>query len=91
MARHDRKRPQTDRAPSDRGDPDIAATLLLRAAFRDNSSGVVLFSSIHPSRIRSAATTLERFHPSEDLALDAFLHMVDGELRTVPDNERGRS
>lgn len=73
---------------ADCGDPDIAATILLRAAFRDNSSGVVLFSSIHPSRVRSAATTLEKFHPSEIPALDAFLQMVDAELRTLPDAGR---
>jgi hypothetical protein len=69
---------------ADCGDPEVAAIFLLRAALRANSSGVVLFSSTHRSHIRTAAATLEIFHSSEDPALDAFLHMVDAELRQAP-------
>jgi D-threo-aldose 1-dehydrogenase len=73
---------------ADCGNLDIAASFLLRAALRDNSSGVVLFSTTYPSRVRSAVTALEMFHSSEDPALDAFLQMVDAELRKIPDLER---
>jgi diketogulonate reductase-like aldo/keto reductase len=70
---------------ADCGDPDIAASFLLRAAVQGNSSGVVLFSTNNPARIHSAAATLEMFHSSEDPALDAFLRIVDSELRKIPD------
>jgi D-threo-aldose 1-dehydrogenase len=75
---------------ADCGDPGVAASFLLRAALRDNSSGVVLFSSTHLPHIRGTAATLGESQP-EDPALDAFLHMVDTELRQVPDPERERS
>ena len=77
---------------ADCGDPEVATSFLLRAALRDNASGVVLFSSTRPSHIRGAVTVLEAaFHSPEDPALDAFLHMVDVELRQVPEGERERS
>lgn len=82
-----RRRRWEETVGADCGDPGIAASFLLRAALQDNRSGVVLFSSTHPSHIRSAASTLEVFHGSEDPALDAFLHMVDAELRQVSDPE----
>ena len=44
---------------ADCADPDVAASFLLRAAFRANSSGVVLFSTAHTSRIRGATAALE--------------------------------
>jgi D-threo-aldose 1-dehydrogenase len=53
------------------------ASLLLRAAFRANSSGVVLFSTGKPTRIRSAVAELQRLHMSEAIDLDAFLRLVD--------------
>jgi D-threo-aldose 1-dehydrogenase len=73
---------------SDCGDPDIGASFLLRAAFRDNSSGVVLFSTTHPSRIHSAVTAFEIFRSSDDAALDVFLQMVNIELHNTPHTER---
>lgn len=76
---------------ADCGDPGVAASFLLRAALRDNSSGVVLFGSTHPAHIRSAAAALADSQPPEDAVLDAFLHLVDGELRHVPEPERERS
>jgi D-threo-aldose 1-dehydrogenase len=76
---------------ADCGDSDVAASFLVRAALRNNSNGVVLFSSNHASRIRSAAATLEVSHSAEDPTLDAFLRMVDTELRQIPDAERQRS
>jgi aryl-alcohol dehydrogenase-like predicted oxidoreductase len=68
---------------ADCGNPDVAASFLLRAALRENSRGVVLFSTVHPSRVLSAVEALEIFIGSEDLALDAFLRMVDLELRPL--------
>jgi D-threo-aldose 1-dehydrogenase len=76
---------------TDCGDPGVAASFLLRAALRENSSGVVLFSSTHPAHIGGAAATLADSQSPEDPALDAFLHMVDAELRRVPEPERERS
>jgi D-threo-aldose 1-dehydrogenase len=77
---------------ADCGDPEVAASFLLRTALRDNASGVVLFSSTRPSHIRGAATVLETSpHSSEDAALDAFLNLVDAELRQVPERERENS
>ena len=77
---------------ADCGNPEVAASLLLRTALRDNASGVVLFSSTRPSHIRGAATVLEAScHSPEDSALDAFLNLVDTELRQVPERERENS
>jgi len=64
------------------------ASLLLRAAFRANSSGVVLFSSGKPARIRSAVADLQSFHLSEDPDLDAFLRLIDIEQRKAQNSER---
>jgi hypothetical protein len=53
---------------------------------------VVLFSSTSPLHIRSVVAVLEAvYHSPGDPALDAFLHMVDLEMRQVPDGERERS
>ena len=75
---------------ADFSDADVAASFLLRAALRDNSSGVVLFSTINPSRIRNAAATLETFDSGEYPDLDAFLQMVDAELRKIADSGEER-
>jgi D-threo-aldose 1-dehydrogenase len=64
------------------------ASLLLRAAFRANSSGVVLFSTGKPARIRRAVADLQSFHLSEDPDLDAFLQLVDIEQGKVQNSER---
>jgi D-threo-aldose 1-dehydrogenase len=67
---------------ADCGIPDVAASFLLRAALRDNYSGVILFGSTCASHIRSAVATMESSHPVEDVALDAFLQMAEAEFRT---------
>jgi D-threo-aldose 1-dehydrogenase len=72
----------------DCGDPEIAASFLLRAAFRDNRSGVVLFSTVHPSRMRSATAALEMSHSPDESTLDAFLQMVDVDLCGLQAPER---
>jgi D-threo-aldose 1-dehydrogenase len=69
----------------------VIASLLLRAAFRANSSGVVLFSTGKLARIRSAVADLQSFHLSEDPGLDAFLHLVDIEQGKVHNSERKSS
>ena len=72
---------------ADCGDPDIAASFLMQAAFHENSSGVVLLGTGHPSHIRNAVTALETFYSSDNSALDAFMHLVDAELRKAPSSE----
>jgi D-threo-aldose 1-dehydrogenase len=74
---------------ADCGDREVVASFLLRAASRVNSSGVVLFSTVHPSHVRSAAATLDVSNPRDELALDAFLRMVGDELRAIPSAGRG--
>jgi D-threo-aldose 1-dehydrogenase len=62
--------------------PDVAASLLLRAARQGNESGVVLFCTSRPARIASAvAATQQRAPGAEDPALDAFMALVASELK----------
>ena len=61
--------------------PDTAVSLLLRYALRANPSGVVLFATTHPKRIRRAAAAALGDPTVPDPALDAFLRLVDAELR----------
>ena len=68
---------------ADCGDPEVAASFLLRAALRENSHGIVLFSTVRPSRMRSAAEVAQASRAPEDPALDAFLRLVDVELRPM--------
>jgi D-threo-aldose 1-dehydrogenase len=65
---------------ADCGVPETTAALLLRAALRENTSGVVLFSTIRPERIDSAVTAAD-VHNGPDPVLDAFMRLVDSELR----------
>jgi D-threo-aldose 1-dehydrogenase len=77
---------------ADCGDPEVATSFLLLAALRENASGVVLFSSTRPSHIRGVMPVLEAAsHSLEVPALDAFLHMVDAELRPIPETARESS
>jgi D-threo-aldose 1-dehydrogenase len=71
-----------------RGSEPALASLLLRAAFRANRSGVVLFSTSKLARVRSAVSDLQSFHLSEDPDLDAFLQLLDTGLGEVQDSER---
>jgi D-threo-aldose 1-dehydrogenase len=65
---------------ADCGRPEVAASFLLSAAVRANGSGVVLFSSVQPARIRAAVIAVERSVMASDPALEAFLHLADAEL-----------
>ena len=70
---------------ADCGNPEIGASFLLRAAFKQNSSGVVLFSTTRVSRVNRAAAALEATTTAPaDPALNSFFHMVDTELRGIP-------
>jgi hypothetical protein len=62
----------------DCGDPEVVAGLLLRLAARANPSGVVLFSSIRPERVRQAAAALGS-DGTEDL--ERFAALVHMELQ----------
>jgi D-threo-aldose 1-dehydrogenase len=73
---------------ADCADPEVAASFLMRAALRENSQGVVLFSTVHDSRMRSAVDVAETFRASADPALDAFLRMAELELHSMQGNER---
>ena len=83
-------------AGADCGDPEAVAPLLLRAAFRQNCSGVVLFGATRPSHIKVAATIAAQCGPAQwgDLAaagkpeLDSFISLVREELLS-PDAARG--
>ncbi len=65
---------------ADCGEPEVVAPLLLRAAFRENSSGVVLFSTIKPHHIHNAVAAAQVAPSDEDPALSGFLTMVEDEL-----------
>jgi D-threo-aldose 1-dehydrogenase len=79
-----RRRRWTTAIGEDCSNPEIAASLLFRAAFQANSFGVVLFSATQPSHIRAAAAALEMLgsHGGEDL--EHFLRMVDAEFQDKP-------
>jgi D-threo-aldose 1-dehydrogenase len=65
---------------ADCGDPDSAASMLLRYALANNPSGVVLFSTTRPSRIAVAASAASVDAVPRE-SLEAFLRLVDAELR----------
>ena len=70
---------------ADCGDPEVAASFLLRAALTENRDGVVLFSSVRAPHIRSASQVAETYRGGEDSALDSFLRLVDLELHPLMD------
>lgn len=65
----------------DCGEPEVAASLLLRAALRENKSGVVLFSSVRPHRILSAVASAELPETASSPSLSAFFELIEGDLR----------
>lgn len=76
-----------DAVGRDCSDPEVVARLLLRLAARANPSGVVLFSSIRPERVRQAAAALGSDR-TEDL--QRFAALVHVELQKArPDFEVG--
>jgi hypothetical protein len=70
-----------ERVGHDCGDPEIVAGLLLRQAARENPRGVVLFSTVRTEHVHSAVRMMAR-DPATDLdELDAFVALLDAELR----------
>jgi len=62
-------------------DPEVVASLLLARARRENPEGVVLFSTTRVAHVHSAAEATARAGPDDDRALDAFVGLIDAELR----------
>jgi D-threo-aldose 1-dehydrogenase len=75
---------------ADCGEPEVTASFLLRAAFKENSSGVVLFSTIKPRHIHDAVAAAEASPSAVDSALSSFLDAVEAELsdhHTIQDHQ----
>lgn len=64
---------------ADCGEPEIAASLLLRAALQENKSGVVLFGTIRPHRIFGAVAAAEMPEGPASASLDTLLNLIDAE------------
>ena len=74
---------------ADCGEPRVVASLLLRAALQENSSGVVLFSTTKRQHIHDALAAAQAAPVEVDPALGSFLAMVEAELsghQTLQDN-----
>ncbi len=70
-----------ERVGRDCGDPETVAALLLARARKENPEGVVLFSTARTAHVRSAADAIVSAGPGEDDGLDAFLGLVEAEVR----------
>jgi D-threo-aldose 1-dehydrogenase len=64
-------------------DPEVVAALLLARARRENPEGVVLFSTMREAHVRSASEAIADAAPDDNNALDAFVGLIDAELRHV--------
>lgn len=76
-----RRRRWRESVGADCADTDIVAALLLRRAMRRNEEGVVLFSTTQAPHVRSAAMAIENAALGDNNALDAFVGLIDAELR----------
>lgn len=65
---------------ADCGEPRAVASLLLRAALQENSSGVVLFSTTKRQHIHDALAAAQVAPGEADPAMGSFLAMVAAEL-----------
>jgi D-threo-aldose 1-dehydrogenase len=61
----------------DCGNPETVAWLLLAVALRENNSGIVLFSTIHPHRIKRAVDAAQISAASASEVLDAVLSLTE--------------
>jgi aryl-alcohol dehydrogenase-like predicted oxidoreductase len=61
--------------------PEAVASLLLRWAVRENPDGVVLFSTIRTHHLLSAAAAVAADRHGEDDDLDAFVSLLDAQVR----------
>ena len=57
--------------------PEVIASLLLAAALRENSSGIVLFSTIRPHRIQLAINAVLTSSAPANQILDAVLGLTE--------------
>lgn len=78
----DRRRRWNERVGANCADAETLAMLLLRDALHQNSSGAVLFSTVHPSRISLAAEagSVDRLMP--DPQVGALRELVERELKS---------
>jgi D-threo-aldose 1-dehydrogenase len=65
---------------ADCAEPRVVASLLLRAALQENSSGVVLFSTTKVHHIHDALAAAQAAPSEADPALERFLTIVEAEL-----------
>lgn len=65
---------------ADCGEPEVAASLLLRAALRENESGAVLFGTIRLHRVHGAVAAAEISTAAASSTLDSFLGLINSEL-----------
>jgi D-threo-aldose 1-dehydrogenase len=69
----------TELTGMDCGNPELVASLLLAAALRVNSAGIVLFSTIRPRRILQAVDAAQMSAAPASQAVDAVLRLTDTE------------
>jgi D-threo-aldose 1-dehydrogenase len=89
IVRHVTSEPERERAwrarvGRDCADPEVVASLLLRLAVRENPRGVVLFSTIRTEHVRAAIEAVAEPGRCSDEELDAFVGLLDAELRAPP-------
>lgn len=77
----ERHRRWRERVGRDCADPEVVATLLLARARRENPDGVVLFSTTRSAHARAAADAIVPAVPGQGGALDAFVDLIDAEVR----------
>jgi D-threo-aldose 1-dehydrogenase len=80
-ARDHRRKHWDDVLGADSTNAETLAALLLRDALRANASGVVLFSTTRPARIRSAVDAAAVDPQEPDPQLDAFRDLVEREIK----------
>jgi D-threo-aldose 1-dehydrogenase len=84
-----RRRRWTALVSADCGEPRVVASLLLRAALQENSSGVVLFGTTKLHHIHDALAAAQAAPGEVDPALGSFLAIVEAELsghQTIQDD-----
>ena len=69
----------TELTGMDCGNPELVASLLLAAALRVNSAGIVLFSTIRPHRILQAVDAAHMSAVPASQAIDAVLRLTEVE------------
>jgi D-threo-aldose 1-dehydrogenase len=67
----------TELTGADCGNAEVVASLLLAAALRENHSGIVLFSTIRPHRIRQAVDAAQTWAAPASHALDAVMSLAE--------------